>query len=217
MRTRIRELLVTRIVDGTYPAGFHLKEMSLAAEFSVSQAPVREALRELEAMGLVSSEAYRGTRVRGFDIAETLDAYELRATIEVRSVELAIPVPAAICAALAQDLERFAAAIASAEPDRHLDHALAFHRRLVEASGLRSFLRTWDGFHWDVRARRVLREISAQADAEHSLRLHQAILDRVQAGDAVGASRAIRDAFESFLSLLRQARQRALSTVPPRP
>ena len=65
MRDRIRDVLVARILDGTYPSGLQLKELSLAREFNVSQAPIREALRELEGTGLVTSERYRGTRVRG--------------------------------------------------------------------------------------------------------------------------------------------------------
>ena len=65
MRDHIRDVLVARILDGSYPAGTQLKELSLAREFNVSQAPIREALRELEGSGLVTCERYRGTRVRG--------------------------------------------------------------------------------------------------------------------------------------------------------
>jgi Bacterial regulatory proteins, gntR family len=70
MRDRIRDVLVGRILDGTYPAGTQLKELILAREFNVSQTPIREALRELEGSGLVTSERFRGTRVRGADWAE---------------------------------------------------------------------------------------------------------------------------------------------------
>jgi len=84
MRDRIRETLVARILDGTYPTGTQLKELPLAREFNVSQAPIREALRELEGSGLVSCERYRGTRVRGADFAELRESYELRAIMEVR-------------------------------------------------------------------------------------------------------------------------------------
>ena len=57
MRDRIRDVLVARILDGTYPAGMQLKELTLAREFNVSQAPIREALRELEGSGLVTIRA----------------------------------------------------------------------------------------------------------------------------------------------------------------
>src|SRR5262245_62303599 len=60
MRDRIRDVLVARILDGTYAAGTQLKELILAREFNVSQAPIREALRELEGSGLVVSERIAG-------------------------------------------------------------------------------------------------------------------------------------------------------------
>lgn len=206
MRTRIRDLLVSRILDGAYPAGFHLKELALAREFKVSQAPVREALRELETMGLVIAEPYRGTRVRSTDVAEMLDAYELRATIEVRSVELAMPFSDSVCNALAADMERIRQGFGAPENAAYLPAVLAFHRRLVEASGNRAFLSTWDGFHWDVRARVLLRRIAESgSDYSASVELHQVILDRVRAGDTAGAMIAIREAFASFLAAFRQA------------
>src|SRR5947209_4717619 len=64
MRDQIRKELIKRIVDGTYRPGDRLVELQVAREFNTSQAPVREALRELEALRLVESETYRGTRVR---------------------------------------------------------------------------------------------------------------------------------------------------------
>ena len=65
MRDQIRrELTKLRIVNGTYRPGERLVELQVAKEFNTSQAPVREAFRELEALRLVESQAYRGTRVR---------------------------------------------------------------------------------------------------------------------------------------------------------
>ena len=69
MRDQVRDRILSRILSGEYAPGTRLKELSLAAECGVSQAPVREALRELEALGLVECERYRGTRVRSADAA----------------------------------------------------------------------------------------------------------------------------------------------------
>ena len=71
-RDRIRGALLKRISEGVYQPGERLKEMTLAREFNVSQAPVREAFRELETLGVLISEHYRGTRVR--EIIQTGDA-----------------------------------------------------------------------------------------------------------------------------------------------
>src|SRR6185503_2919889 len=132
MRDRIREVLVARILDGTYAAGTQLKELSLAREFNVSQTPIREALRELEGSGLVTNERFRGTRVRGADSAEMRESYELRMILEVRSVRLAAPYSKELLADLAAYMLGMEAGVRANDADHYIDNALRFHRRLVE-------------------------------------------------------------------------------------
>ena len=50
MREQIKELIIKRILEGTYQPGQRVVELQLVQELGVSQAPVREALRDLEAM-----------------------------------------------------------------------------------------------------------------------------------------------------------------------
>jgi DNA-binding GntR family transcriptional regulator len=203
MHKRIRDVLVTRILDGTYPPEFRFKELSLAREFNVSQAPVREALRELEALGLVTSEHYRGTRVRGVDVDELREAYELRALIEAHAAEIVAARAPEVCDFLAEQLEEMRLAMEARDDDRLAAAALQFHRRLVEASGNRTFLSTWDSFHWDVRARVFLRRIAAvHGDISTAYGTHVAIIERLRAGDGRGAAAAVRKNFELFLGLV---------------
>ena len=63
LRRRLKEALLRRTLAGHYAAGERLEELRLAAEFATSQGPVREALRELEATGLVTNLPRRGTYV----------------------------------------------------------------------------------------------------------------------------------------------------------
>jgi DNA-binding GntR family transcriptional regulator len=199
MRDRIRDILVARILDGTYPAGMQLKELSLAREFSVSQAPVREALRELEASSLVTCERFRGTRVRGADFQEMRESYELRATLEVRAVQLGMPCSPQLLDCLAECLREMADGIARGNHDQYVDEALNFHRALVEASGNRMFLRTWESFHWDVRARIVLgRIVQTGKVLTPLLEMHRELLDRLRANDTAGATDIVRAIFESL-------------------
>ena len=200
MRDRIRDILVTRILDGTYPAGMQLKELSLAREFSVSQAPVREALRELEASSLVTCERFRGTRVRGADYQEMRESYELRGTLESRALELAMPCPPQVLDELSAAFEQMKRGVAEGDHDHYIDEALAFHRILVAASGNRMFLRTWESFHWDVRARIMLRRIVSSGGDSFSplLMMHQDLLEQMRAHNVSGAIAAIRSIFEHF-------------------
>jgi DNA-binding GntR family transcriptional regulator len=207
MRDGIRDILVARILDGTYPAGMQLKELMLAREFSVSQAPVREALRELEASSLVTCERYRGTRVRGVDFREMRESYELRGTLEVRAVELAMPVAAPVLDALAKCFREMQDTLARGDNDAYVNAAVTLHRTLIEASGNRMFLKTWEAFHWDVRARIMLRRIVDAGGARALgpfVEMHRQLLEQMRRHDAVGAIATVRAVFNNLQSYFQE-------------
>ena len=192
MRDRIRDALVGRILDGTYPAGTQLKELYLAREFDVSQAPIREALRELEGSGLVSSQRFRGTRVRGADCAEMRESYDLRIMLEMRSTELAAPYGPQLLQDLGECLLGMDCAVKADDSEAYIDNALRFHRRLVESSGNRTFLAVWDSLLWDIRGRIALRRLTDQGKSLKPLvSLHKALLGRLRAQDVPGATERV--------------------------
>ncbi len=80
----VAEDLRRRIVDGEFKAGFQLRQDALAAEFGVSRIPVREALMQLEAEGLVKILPHRGAIVSELSIEEVQELFELRALLEPR-------------------------------------------------------------------------------------------------------------------------------------
>ncbi|MGL4279606.1 MAG: GntR family transcriptional regulator, partial [Albidovulum sp.] len=67
---RIVESLAAEIWDGRLPPGERLRQNEVAARFSASHVPVREAFLRLEAMGLVVASPRRGLRVAGIDAAQ---------------------------------------------------------------------------------------------------------------------------------------------------
>jgi DNA-binding GntR family transcriptional regulator len=82
------EHLRSAIVESRYPPGHRLVEQHLAAELGLSRTPVREALRMLQAEGLVVSERNRGAMVRPLSPTEVVDLYGLRIRLESYAVEL---------------------------------------------------------------------------------------------------------------------------------
>jgi DNA-binding GntR family transcriptional regulator len=78
-----------RVLNGEIPTGTRLRQETLAAEFGVSRTPVREALRKLQASGLVEVQPRRGALVRGPTAREIREAYEVRAELEGLAAELA--------------------------------------------------------------------------------------------------------------------------------
>jgi DNA-binding GntR family transcriptional regulator len=201
MRDRIRDVLVGRILDGTYAAGTQLKELSLAREFNVSQTPIREALRELEGSGLVTSERFRGTRVRGADFAEMRESYELRTMLEVRSVTLAAPYSDKLLADFDEHIVAMDVAVKANDSEGYIDAALRFHRRLVEGSRNRTFLSVWDSLLWDIRGRIALRRLAERGRSLGSLAgLHRELLNRLRAQDLEGAAEQVHDILERVSS-----------------
>jgi DNA-binding GntR family transcriptional regulator len=201
MRDRIRDVLVGRILDGTYAAGTQLKELSLAREFNVSQTPIREALRELEGSGLVTSERFRGTRVRGADFAEMRESYELRTMLEMRSVKLAAPYANALLGDFDEYVAEMDAAVKVDDSERYIDASLRFHRRLVEGSGNRTFLSVWDSLLWDIRGRIALRRLTEKGHSLDSLaNLHRELLRRLHAQDTEAAATQVRFILERVCS-----------------
>ncbi len=77
------------IVENRYPPGQRLVEQRIAEELGLSRTPVREALRMLEAEGLVVSERNRGAMVRPLSATEVVDLYGLRIRLESYAVEVA--------------------------------------------------------------------------------------------------------------------------------
>lgn len=77
------------IVRGAVPPGSLLRQERLAADFEVSRTPIREALRRLEAIGLVSLVENRGARVRSLSADDVREAFLVRAELEGLAAERA--------------------------------------------------------------------------------------------------------------------------------
>jgi DNA-binding GntR family transcriptional regulator len=86
---RLAGAIQTRVLSGDVPVGSRLRQEALAEEFGVSRTPVREALRKLQASGLVELLPNRGAIVRGPSAREIREAYEVRAELEGLAAELA--------------------------------------------------------------------------------------------------------------------------------
>jgi DNA-binding GntR family transcriptional regulator len=80
-----------KILSGEIGEGEQLRQDALAAEYGVSRIPLREALRQLEAEGLVSFYPHRGAVVSTLSLAEIEELFEIRALIEPDVLRRAIP------------------------------------------------------------------------------------------------------------------------------
>src|SRR6185312_8402345 len=80
-----------RILRGRYPEGEPLRQDAIGTELGVSRIPVREALRQLEAEGLVTFNPHRGAVVSVLSLKQIRELFELRAEIEGDLIRRAVP------------------------------------------------------------------------------------------------------------------------------
>jgi len=90
-RSVIEETLRNAILDGRLPCGTAIRQEALAELFGVRRMPVREALRQLEAQGLLQVVQYKGAVVAPLIEDDSLETYELRQLLEAQALRLSVP------------------------------------------------------------------------------------------------------------------------------
>ncbi|PSC06600.1 GntR family transcriptional regulator [Alsobacter soli] len=121
---QVLEALREQILSGDIPGGEQLRQERIAEELGVSRVPVREALNQLEAEGLVRIVSHKGAVVTRLSLDELREAYEIRAQLEAWLLRLSIPNLAA------DDFLRAEAILAeldAAAPEQWSDLNWAFH------------------------------------------------------------------------------------------
>lgn len=201
LREQVKQLLLERILSGAYAPGDRLVETRIAQELGTSQAPVREALRDLEQLRLVDSEPFRGARVRPVTREELLEIYPVRAALEEVAARAAAVRLGGDVSALAAEVDGMRAAADAGDLHAQVEHDVRFHRLIVEAAQNRTLLDVWSSLR--VEARTVVTVLSIDTDPHDLAELHVPVLDALAAGDPDAAGAAIRRHVEHFGELLR--------------
>lgn len=176
---------------GTITPGQRLVESEIARQMGISKAPVREALRELERLGLVVSYPRRGTFVADITAAVASEAFSLRAVLESYAGRLAVT------RCTEDDVQRMEQLLAEADatlPDesmvfRRVELDLEFHDQLYRLSGHKILQEAWANLRAKIRvllvATGVLRVAQARSNQHTSYtRGHAPILRALRARDA---------------------------------
>ncbi len=196
----VRETLREGILDGSIPGGTRLVQADLAEQLSVSTTPVREALRDLAAEGIVELDAHRGGTVHRISKTELQEIYELRLVLEVVAVEKAAErmTPEQL-AQVGAVLEQMQAAHPTAD---WVMLNRDFHMTIYEAAGsprLLAILRTL----LDTSVMYVSMALKVRPRArEQATRDHQRIFEALSRHDAEVAAVAVREHLEIPRSVL---------------
>jgi DNA-binding GntR family transcriptional regulator len=202
LREQVKDLLLERIVAGEYRPGDRLVETRIAQELGTSQAPVREALRDLELLRFVESEPFRGARVREISAEELAEIYPVRAAIEeVAAREAAVRLDGDV-GALATELAAMRRAADDGDLHALVEHDVAFHRLIVEASGNRILMDVWTSLR--VEARTAVTALATGIDHHELADSHEPVLDALADRDPERAGRTLRRHIEQFGERLRK-------------
>jgi DNA-binding GntR family transcriptional regulator len=201
MRDQIRELIIQRILDGTYQPGQRVVELQLVQELGVSQAPVREALRDLEAMRFIQTEPYKGARVRKVTKAELTATYPVRAALEELAGQMAAPhVDNTMLRMLEAEIQNMLEAARTKDQHGLLVHDARFHELIVEGAGNSVLLDSWSGLR--IEAYTLVSVIKSDEDLIAIANTHLPILDALRQRDGELAGKVMRDHIEHFGSTL---------------
>jgi DNA-binding GntR family transcriptional regulator len=194
----IKEELMRRISDGIYQPGERLTELQIAREFKTSQAPVREALCELEIMGVVETEPYKGTRVREVTPRELEEAIQVRSAIESLAAE-------SVDDRLKDQIDHLRAraleTLEFAKKRDALQFALAnieFHKMIVKASNNRTLISTWENLAPELRMKACAKlNLDKLEEAAHD---HLDIVDAFAEGDNRFAAKLLKKHSEAIIT-----------------
>jgi DNA-binding GntR family transcriptional regulator len=179
---QVKERLLEGILSGYYSPDSRIIETQVARELGTSQAPVREALRGLEALGVVEITPFRGARVRRPSRREILEAYAVRSTLEGLGSRLAVPrMTDADIEELGGHLDAMRAAARNDNGHGVAEADARFHGRIVELADNGTLEKVWRSL--EPFSRTYITLLVPGADAQWSANLHAPILAAIQRRD----------------------------------
>lgn len=180
----LAQALREAILRGSYLAGQPLRQDELAAQFGTSKIPVREALRQLEAEGLVVFYPNRGAAVARLSADEAEEIGEIRSALEAVALRRATPRATAGDLRRAQDV--LDEARNEADPARWSLLNWEFHAALYAPAGRPQLLKLIQQLHR--RVDRYMRVTLAGAGHQaQSQREHRLLLQAIRRGDTAAA------------------------------
>lgn len=189
--------LLADIKSGQLLPGARLRETELAERLGISRTPVREAIRQLEADGLVTHQARQGATIRNLDYAEVIELYEMRSVLEGTASRLA--------ARMAQrvevvELTELNDALAASEPGAAAQELnRQFHRTLLDAARNRFLVKTMSALQ---KTLLILgpTTLSDPPRPEAAAAEHAAVIRAIAAHDGDAAEAAMRAHVEAALN-----------------
>ena len=191
---QVKDRLLEGILGGEFLPDSRIVETQIARELNTSQAPVREALRALEALGVVEITPFKGARVRRPARREILEAYAVRSSLESLGARLAVPrLTDEHLTELAAHCEAMQAAARAGDAHEVAAADARFHGRILEIADNRTLQTVWGSLEPFLRTYITL--VVPGADPQWSADLHVPILAALQRRETEEAVEALTQHF----------------------
>jgi DNA-binding GntR family transcriptional regulator len=192
LRDHVHERLREAIIAGRFGDGERVNERELAKDLGVSTTPVKEALRQLEAEGLVRTEPRRGVFIT-FGAQQAEEMSLARAALESMIARLAAKRATSVhIEALRVHVADMAQATRAGDVERLIALNGLFHGQIHEASGC-DYLRRLQGRQQMYNQATRIALLGEAEERERALAEHRAILKAIAVGDQDAAERVMRD------------------------
>lgn len=182
---RIASALRTAVYDGQFADGEELNQVELAQYFNVSRVPIREALRQLQAEGLVRIVAHHKTIVAGLSVPEIVELIEMRGVLEAHMVRKSAPHLDTRAIARLHEL--------CGEMDRITDYGSPwvlknweFHQTLYGAGSSKTMIDLVERIH--LKIERYARQAGTDMRLREAATEHRNILRHIERQDYAGAA-----------------------------
>jgi len=190
LKDNIFSSLQDAILNGKLKPGDRIVETKVATDMNVSQATVREALKDLEHFGLVEKIPYHGTYVKHLEKKELMDAYDARLVLEVYTAELAAThISPEQLEVVKELMERMNEAAAAGDAKTFSEYDVHFHEAILHICGNKMVEKLWHLANvslWTLfaanRGNRTLKELATR---------HSNIVKALENRDPDGARTAV--------------------------
>jgi GntR family transcriptional regulator of gluconate operon len=196
--------LRVHIIGGDLRPGTHLVEDALAEQFEVSRGPIRDALRQLEAEGLLVSQR-RGVSVIGLTEDDVDELYTLRQSLETLALSIAMQRVGPEDWSKAQScIEAMTAAADRRDPHEFAYHDLEFHSEFYRLSGHRRLVAVWEQYRPTFS---VILDITNTQDVDlhPAAQAHSALLRAARSGQTELAVNTLEEHLRGARDRLRSA------------
>ena len=206
-REEIKKALMDAIVSGQLAPGDRIVETRWAKELGVSQSPIREAIRELELIGLVETIPYKGCIVREITHKDLVDTFEVRIALE--SIALAEIIQRHNVESILQQMEdklkHMLEHAAEGSIEGFIEYDVQFHEAFVENSDNALLKRLWEQCY--IRDNTKLSAVMSRESLMELGRRHELICEAIRSRDAERVKKEIQVHFEMLIHDMQESEE----------